>query len=122
MAQARRERTPRIRIYYERNPAHDVVHASGVVGGPTPQGELYLAMFSERAPIPEEITYGLPESRILGPEISREQRQQGFVRNISSEVIMSLTTARALQRWLNQNVKALEQALGLEGPDDAPTD
>jgi len=112
MAQPRRRRETtggRIRFYYEKDAAHGIVHASGMYGGPTPTGELYIAFFSHHPPLPEEITHSVEGGR-LGGEVSKSQTRQGFVRTVGAEVIMTLETARSFREWLDGKIRLITEA------------
>jgi len=83
-----------------------VVHADGAWGGITPQFNIQVALFSERHPIPTEVSYKLEPS---GPsELSRTARD-GIVREIEADVIMSLDVARALRIWLDNKIREAEE-------------
>lgn len=104
-------RPPRVRFYYERDPGHSIAFASGMFGGATPNGNIYIGFFVDHPPIPEQITHEIIDGRQLGPEVATEhvQRQEGFTRTISSEVIMTLETATLFRDWLQKNIDAITE-------------
>ena len=85
------------------------IHVDGAWGGPTPHGQLAFTFFSERFPIPQQITYELAESGSLGKEIERVSRSS-IVRDAEVCVYMNLGTAKALRSLLDMHIKELEKA------------
>jgi len=76
-----------------------VIHADGAWGGITPQFNIQMALFSERHPIPTEVSYKLEPSGL----------RDGIVREIEADVIMSLDVARALRIWLDNKIGEAEE-------------
>ncbi len=82
-----------------------VIQVDGVFGGLTPQGTLAVALYSQYATLPSQITYeatqqGTPKevSRVGEPTLTWE---------VEVEAMLSIETARSLRDWLNRQ---LEQA------------
>ena len=46
-----------------------VVHADGIIGGSTPQGQLHIAFYSERPPIPKRTVHQVSAGGALGSPI-----------------------------------------------------
>lgn len=111
---------PKVRVHYIKSTAFRVVHADGVIGGPTPSGLVHVSFFSERQPIPTLVEYeisNVSEGRgILGNVITSEGKK-GVVREVEVGVLMTVDIAKQLHAWLGQNIEKLETAL--RGGDDA---
>lgn len=86
------------------------IHIDGAIGGLTQKGFLHMALFAERAAIPQRITYKLLPDGTLGDEI-KEQREgkKGVVRQMEIDVIVSETTARDLRNWLDDKLSEFEE-------------
>ena len=80
-----------------------VIHADGVLGGSTPSGNIHMAFFSERQPIPKREVYGLKPDGSLGDLIiDQKVSRHAIVREVDCDVIMSREVAQSLLKWLQQ--------------------
>ena len=93
-----------------------MIHADGVVGGPTPKGLLFLSFFNERNPIPQQVVYSIEKSAEregwakLGREITEERvSRQSVVRETELGVLLDLETAEKLHEWLTGQIEALRK-------------
>lgn len=90
------------------------VHADGVIGGITPSGNLHVAFFNERAPIPQRETRQLLPDGSLGDVISDKSIiRPAVVREMDFDVVMSPAVARTFVTWLQQAMGELEKAAKL---------
>ncbi len=103
----RQRSRPEATFFYERDAGHAIFPASGMFGGPTPRGEIYIAFFADHAPIPQQVTHEIKDDGHLGDELRRSQSQQGYVRTIGSEIVMSVETAVSLREWLQTKIDDL---------------
>ena len=62
-----------------------------------------MSCFSERSPIPKNISYELLEEGKLGPEIQRDTRE-GIVREVGAELIFDVALAEQIIEWLQRHV------------------
>jgi hypothetical protein len=84
-----------------------IIHADGANGGITPRGNIFLAFYSERIPIPEVVTHQLNPDGTLGPEIPEERKMKsGVIREMDFGVMMDVPVAEALHLWLGQLLEA----------------
>lgn len=82
------------------------VHADGVWGGVTPQGLLSFTFFSERFPIPQQLTHCLNPDGTLGQEITEARvTRSAIVRDAEVCVYMTLPVAMAFRALLDQTIK-----------------
>jgi len=99
----------RVIFEYIKSPLFRVIHADGVVGSPTPSGNLHMAFFSERPAIPKRIAHALNEDKSLGAVVSGETVvREGLIREIDVDVIMSVQVAENLLKWLADRVADLK--------------
>lgn len=84
-----------------------VIHADGAIGGLTPNRDVFVSLFSERAAIPQLIEQTLNADGSLGPEIKRESKD-GIVREVEIGIILNARTAKDLSEWLAKQVEILK--------------
>lgn len=104
-------RPPEITFDYIKGAFFRVIHADGVVGGLAPSGNIHMAFFSERGPIPQR------EVRILNPDgvpgdviIGKSVIRPAIVREVDFDVVMSVRVAENLIDWLQKAVSELKDA------------
>jgi len=93
------EKTAQINFHYIKSNNFRVVHADGAHGGVTPRGDIHMALFNERNPIPVRITNKIAENGTLGEEIGRSMRD-GIVREVEVDVILDPEVAKSIANWL----------------------
>ncbi len=91
-----------------------LVHADGAFGGPTPNGLLYIALFSEHAPLPPTTVYSVDAAAKALRQLKPIPHENQWVREVEGEVIMSLDAARSFRDWLNERITMLEQVRSAE--------
>ena len=100
---------PKVRFNWVRSSHFRVIHADGAYGGITPYGNVFFSLYSDHPALPVSTVHSLTDEGALGPELSGEKKlQDGVERELEVSVVMTLDTARALQRWLDERVKVLE--------------
>jgi hypothetical protein len=114
MSESPRPKTPpRISYEYIKSSQFRVIHCSGAVGGPTPQGFLAMTVFSERTPIPKSVVHEIlqtGEHQTLGPEVVAERKsKRGIIREAEMTVLLSLDNATALRDWLNKSIETMQE-------------
>jgi len=88
-----------------------VIYADGVYGGISPKKLIRMAFFNERSPIPTKVVH---ETEINGMSITVKDEKErisrdGYVREIESEIIMNLETAKSVSLWLTKIIQQLEE-------------
>ena len=116
MAQKARKTTksntpkPHINFHYIKANQFRVIHADGVHGGLHPRGNIQMSFFSERVPIPKRVSHEIDEDGKLGKEIvSERETRDGIVREVEVGVVMGVSEARSLVKWLQQKIRAYEK-------------
>jgi hypothetical protein len=98
----------RIQFNYVKSQYFRVVHVDGALGGPTPQGYIHCAVYSERPAIPQVTEHAVTETSSLGPgEIIKGRT--GFVREMDVDLIMSRSTAVEIRDWLSARIEELDK-------------
>jgi hypothetical protein len=107
----RRETPSPIKFQYLTSSAFRVIHADGIFGGFTPQGNLFLNIFSEHAPLPDVTFHRVEENGALGPEImeKRQGASDAVIREVEAGVSMNLDVAKAMLEWLRSRIEIAEK-------------
>jgi hypothetical protein len=109
MKQAERmgESTPSsVKFYYEKGKFFKVIHVDGVIGGPTPERAVFVALYNQRSPIPQEIEQELAPDGSLGPELSRKGKD-GIFREIEIGIVLTPKAAEEVGLFLLQQARLL---------------
>jgi hypothetical protein len=91
-----------------------IVHADGAFGGPTPQGQMFISLYSERPPIPQRVVHSIEQGEgdaaRVGKEIEEERVvRPAVVRDVEVGIIMSIAVAKALRDLLESRLKLIEE-------------
>ena len=83
-----------------------VVHADGVWGAITPQGNISMTFFSERQAYPHTVTF-----EVSGQVVKEVDRQVigSILRELEVDVVMNIGMAHFLRTWLDDRIKEHEQ-------------
>ncbi len=101
---------PTVSFHYIKSGQFRVAHVDGAIGNLTPGGLIFVALYSERAAIPQMMVHEITEGGEIGPEHQEERLgKKGIVREIEMGAVMSVETANAFIRWLQQQVGLLEK-------------
>jgi len=126
MADAPKHGTPTLRFDYLKSNFFRVIHADGVVGGPTPNGTITFSLFNERSPIPQQVEHAVvvqpdQSAAMMGEEI-REHRisRDAIVREVEVAVVMDYRTAASFHRWLGSKLEALKDIEALRRAEPLP--
>lgn len=96
-----------------KSPMFRTVAVDGVFGGASPNGRsLTMSVYSERRPIPKQVTHIRNTDYYLGDEIEdrRQIRQADFVRELDATLTFDLITAKSIRVWLDEKISELEFA------------
>ncbi|MGH9968160.1 MAG: hypothetical protein ACREBG_10070 [Pyrinomonadaceae bacterium] len=99
-----------ISFNYVKSNLFRVIHADGAWGGLSPRGDIHIAFYNERAAIPDFSKVVFSQSRRLVESETFEASSE-LVREVEVDVIVDLTTAKALRTWLDTMISALEERL-----------
>ena len=89
-----------------------VVHADGVIGGPTPQGFLHITFYSERPPLPRRVVHQVTSEGVLGAPIPGKMVvRDALIREMDIDVIMKLEIAELLHHWLGERIAEIKKGV-----------
>lgn len=92
-------------FFLEKTSSFQTYHVDGVFGNLTPAGEIFLAFYLERAPIPKTIVCQIQANGDLGePTFAGKQ---GIYREVQSAIVLS---PKALEE-LKNHIEKLQQML-----------
>jgi len=102
-----------IRFHYLKSAHFRTVHADGAIGSITPQGNIQMAIYSERIAIPREMVQEINSDGSLGSIIDSETiSREGIVREMETDVMMSINVAKSIQKWLGDKIREFEKRSG----------
>ena len=81
------------------------IHADGVIGSVTPNGNIHMAFFAERMAIPRRIVNALNPDGSLGEAVADQTETRGsIVREMDVDVFMTVETAKQVIEWLRERI------------------
>ena len=86
------------------------IHADGVWGGATPRGLIALTFFSERFPIPTQVSHRLEAGRVGDEVKDMRVSRSAIVREAEVCVYMNLETAISFRTFLDDHIKKIQVA------------
>lgn len=106
------EAKPKAVFHYIKGQQFRVIHLDGVIGSVTPHMNIHMAMFNERPAIPQRMTYSVKADGALGEPVDSETVSRGgLVRELDVDVMMNLSVAEALYKWLGARIQELKAAM-----------
>ena len=106
----------KLKFDYIKSNVFRVIHADGVIGGPTPRLSIHMDFWSERFPIPQQTVHEVNPDGGLGEELKEErQSRKAIVREVEIGVVMDLDTAKSFREWLNDKITEIERVLAERG-------
>ena len=103
-----------VRFHYIKSPHFATIHVDGAIGGQTPQGAMHMALYSERAAIPQQTEFHLKQDNQLGDEVEGGQvTRGGIVREMQIDAIMSPQVAARICAWLYKHCTLLKVPVDL---------
>jgi hypothetical protein len=101
------EEPTRVTFDFIKSPHFRAVRADGAIGGVTPNGQIHVAFYSERPPIPRRVVHAVGPGGKLGEEVGREARD-AIVREMDFDLFLSLSVAKSVHQWLGARIAELE--------------
>lgn len=100
----------RVLVDFSHASDHRAIHVDGVWGGVSPDGSIAATVFSEKPPVPQQITYevggGAPLREVTA---ERVETSSHILRELEATLHMSVKTARALSAWLTAKADECER-------------
>ncbi len=96
-------RPKKITFHYQKTGSFRTHHVDGATGALTPNGKIYMELFTESLVTQEEETYKLTAKGKLG-EIESSKGPRGVMRQIEAGIIMDIGVAEALRDFIDINI------------------
>ena len=98
-----------VKISYLKSPSYRTIHVDGALGGPTPDLNVYLALWSQRGSIPDATVHSVTPQGLVEPTAKEVvARSPGMVREVECGVMMSLEAARNFHKWLGEKIAEVD--------------
>jgi len=106
------EENPKIRFHYIKSPSFDEHPLHGIYGGISVQGQIAMAAFSQRMPIPVTIENDLipveGEPGAFTTSSDRSEGKDGMIRFVHGVYYFDVEMAKSLRDWLDDKINAIE--------------
>lgn len=101
-----------IRYDYIKSNLFRVIYVQGIFGGITPKGNLQIALWNERWPIPKQSTYKFSSADgQISDEIMEERVvRDAVVREVEIQLLMDIDTAKVFSSWIQKHIADIEKA------------
>jgi hypothetical protein len=98
-----------VMFHYIKSNHFRTIHVNGAFGGFSPDGSLFLSVYSERPVLPDVTVQAIESDGQLGKEIIEQRKGlQGVVRELEAGLAMDIRTAKGIVDWLNERIKIAE--------------
>jgi hypothetical protein len=106
-----------IKFDYIKSQYFRVIHADGAIGSVTPAGFIHFALYNERSAIPRQITHLVKPDGTLGERVFEETvGRETIVREMDVDVVLSITVAENLRKWLGEKIKEAKTLQAMSRP------
>lgn len=107
----------KLKFHYIKSNGYREISCDGAIGGPTPQGRIWVAFYAERFPLPQVVEHTiLPvegEGSAYTIDASEKanviEAKDGIIRNVEIGTYLSVEAAEALRDWLDRNIKMVRK-------------
>jgi hypothetical protein len=101
------EKSSTIRFDYVKSNYYRVVHADGISGGITPNGDISMSLWSEVSSFPDSIEYSFGTEN--EESILSITQQDSFIREVEASFIINPETAKIMIEWLKSQINEVEE-------------
>jgi hypothetical protein len=102
-----------VEFHYIKSNLFRVTHTDGAMGGITPAGLIFVALYSERPAIPQKMVHEITEVGQVGQECADERvGKKGVVREVEVGATMSVETATNFVKWLQDKIEIVNKIKG----------
>jgi hypothetical protein len=107
----------RLQFHYIKGPTYREIAAHGVIGGVTPQGKVWMALYTERGPLPRMVEYHVPPAgegvtSIQFDELAKVpdfiDSRQGVIRHVEVSTYMDIDFAERFHQWLGTQIEQIK--------------
>jgi hypothetical protein len=98
---------PTVAFHFIKSNQFRVIRVDGGHGGVTPSGQVQIAFYSERLPIPQKTVHRLTPEGLEDTPVEVVSRE-GLVREVEVEAVMDVGTARSVADFLLKRAQEAE--------------
>ena len=110
-------KTAKLQFHYIKGSGYREVACHGALGAVTAQKKIWMALFSERGPIPRVVEFEIAapegaeavEFNETASTPTHVEGRQGIVRHVEFSAYMDLDVATRLHTWLGQRLAELQE-------------
>ncbi|HEX5244782.1 MAG TPA: hypothetical protein VFW23_16075 [Tepidisphaeraceae bacterium] len=101
--------SPKFVFNYIKSNYFRVIHGAGALGSVSFDGlSVRMAIYTERVPIPlMQVWEGDEKGELI--KLVNTTGREGIVREVETEIVMSVDVARGLSKWLSDQVRVAEE-------------
>ena len=105
-----------VKFKYVFSENYNPIYCNGAFGGISPHGEIVANFFLERMPIPKSMTNSVNPDGSLGGVVSMdpETLDETIIRHVSTGIVLSEESAKAIYDWLGNQIQELENRRSLQ--------
>lgn len=96
-----------VTFFFEKTSSFQTLHADGVLGSLTPSGQVFLAFYVERSPIPKTVICPVENGEVGEP--SEIAGKKGIFREIHSAIVLSPSALSDLKGHIEKLQKTLQE-------------
>lgn len=107
----------KLQFHYIKGPSYHESACHGAIGGPTPHGKIWMALFAERHPLPRMVEYQLPQPEPgasavqfdeSGAKPSFIETRTGVIRHVEFSAYLDVEAAERLRDWLSAQINQMK--------------
>jgi len=95
----------KIKFIYQKTNNYRAYHVDGAYGGINPNGNIYMAIFNERRPIPQIEQYDVKSGKAV---LKSSEGKEGIIREVEAGLIFNYSTMVLLRDWMNNKINQFE--------------
>jgi hypothetical protein len=110
----------KLQFHYIKGPAYRETACHGAIGGSTPQRKIWMALYTERYPLPRVIEFDLPQPSPGADSVrfdektaqpSRVDTRTGVIRHVEFTAYFDVEAAERLRDWLSNQINQLREGV-----------
>jgi len=109
-------KTVPLQFHYIKGPGYRECVSHGAIGGITPQGKVWMALYAERYPLPRMTEFAVEVTGEIG-EVTFDERtatpvlvdtRNGVIRHVEFSTYLDIDAAERLRDWLNDRITQIK--------------
>ena len=117
VSKADKTQTVKLQFHYIKSPDYRETACHGAIGGVTPQNKIWMALFSERGPIPRVVEFDVPAPEGVETIVFNEAEsvpshtdgRSGVIRHVEHCIYLDLEVAIRLHDWFAERIAEMQE-------------